>query len=547
MIDGPIRVGILIDNILQPAWAYSIIEEIQRSDIARVSAVICNVLDPDPEESTLARLWSQRKQLAYKLFLRLERHLFPGEPDAFALKDLQPLLGDCPIIRVQPIRKKWSDYFTDTDLDRILEQKLDVALRLGFRILRGKALQIAKHGVWSYHHDDNRTYRGGPPGFWEVVCGDPVTGSVLQQLTEELDGGKILYRSYAATDRRSVRRNTNAYYWKSARFVLRAMKRLHECGCPASSVSEETYHPYSGKIYKRPSNWEMLKALGVLGSRAAAEKVRHRLYRDQWMVAYKLTESIPDTFHNYRLLECPRDRFLADPFPFRHAGKQYIFCEELPFRRGVGHISVVPLQQDGSAEEPIKIIEEPYHLSYPMVFSWQGEVFLMPESARNKTLDVYRCERFPDRWVHDRRILENVAAADATLCEHEGVWWLFVNLGGDGYSKNDELFLFHSNTPFGPWMPHRRNPVKSDVRSARPAGKLFRYRGQLYRPAQDLSRGNRYRVAINRVERLNPAEYSETMVSELTGSWDRQFFGVHTLNHGDGLSVIDVMRRIRRV
>ena len=48
--------------------------------------------------------------------------------------------------------------------------------------LRG---EIARHGVWSYHHGDNRFYRGGPPGFWEVMEDQPVieyylrTGSTL--------------------------------------------------------------------------------------------------------------------------------------------------------------------------------------------------------------------------------------------------------------------------------------------------------------------------------------------------------------------------------
>ena len=37
--------------------------------------------------------------------------------------------------------------------------------------------------------------------------------------------------------------------------------------------------------------------------------------------------------------------------------------------------------------------------------------------------------------------------------------------------------VFHADSPFGPFTPHRRNPVKSDVRSARPAGKLFTWNG----------------------------------------------------------------------
>jgi hypothetical protein len=42
--------------------------------------------------------------------------------------------------------------------------------------------------VWSYHHGDNEFYRGGPPHFWELYEKAPLSGVILQVLTEELDG-----------------------------------------------------------------------------------------------------------------------------------------------------------------------------------------------------------------------------------------------------------------------------------------------------------------------------------------------------------------------
>ena len=104
---------------------------------------------------------------------------------------------------------------------------LDVALCFGFRILKGDALKIARHGVWSFHHGDNLVNRGGPAGFWEVMDGIPVTGSVLQILTEDLDNGRVIYRSWSPTsDRFSVKANRNNLYWKSSAFVIRKLKDL---------------------------------------------------------------------------------------------------------------------------------------------------------------------------------------------------------------------------------------------------------------------------------------------------------------------------------
>lgn len=249
------------------------------------------------------------------------------------------------------------------------------------------------------------------------------------------------------------------------------------------------------------------------------------------------------TFYNFRELIPPRDRFWADPFPFKVGTNSYIFAEELFYKRGIGHIAILPVNQQGLTGSPIKILERPYHLSYPFVFEWQSELYMMPETAHNKSLEVYRCDQFPDKWSHYRTIMENTAAADATLHFHNGLWWLFVNIGSSGCSKNDELFLFHSESPLGPWRPHRNNPVKSDVRSARPAGRLFERQGKLYRPAQDLSCAPHYTVPINRVDALGPERYEERVVSCLRAGWRKNQIGIHTLNHYAGISVIDVMLR----
>ena len=52
-----------------------------------------------------------------------------------------------PVVRVTPIKKKFSDYFTPEDVQRVRDHDLDVVLRFGFRILRGDALKVARHGV----------------------------------------------------------------------------------------------------------------------------------------------------------------------------------------------------------------------------------------------------------------------------------------------------------------------------------------------------------------------------------------------------------------
>jgi len=51
-----------------------------------------------------------------------------------------------------------------------------------------------------------------------------------------------------------------------------------------------------------------------------------------------------------------------------------------------------------------------------------------------------------------------------------------------------KLRVWFADDLLGSWCPHPGNPVKPDIRSARPAGTPFVHDGALYRPAQDCSR-----------------------------------------------------------
>jgi hypothetical protein len=138
--------------------------------------------------------------------------------------------------------------------------------------------------------------------------------------------------------------------------------------------------------------------------------------------------------------------------------------------------------------------------------------------------------------------------SDPTVFQHEGRWWMFVNEAEtEGASTWDELFVYHSDSPLsGHWIPHRRNPVVSDTRSARPAGRLFERDGRLYRPSQDCSGHYGYGLNICEVTALTEREYSERVVTRVQPTWDKRVISTHTLNHAGGLTVADGQLRRRR-
>ncbi len=544
----PLRIGLLIDSFVQRKWIHQVIEEIQSSGFAEIKVVIKNEAPSKPSQGRLKSYWQNRKYLLYALYGKIDEGRVKVKPDAFAPADLKDLLGDIPIVPVTPKMKAYSDWFTEETLKQIREYDLDVALCFGFRILKGEALKIARHGVWSFHHGDNLVNRGGPAGFWEVMDGAPVTGSVLQILTEDLDNGRVIYRSWSPTsDRFSVKANRNNLYWKSAAFVIRKLKDL-AAGIPVSPPENDLYRPYSNRLYRMPTNGEMFSRLSRLAARYAASKYQAALYNDQWALAYRFRSGPGDannTLYRFKRLLPPKDRFWADPFAIKADDRYYVFLEELLYETGKGHISVIELDRKGVVKGPTKVLDRDYHLSYPFVFEWNGDYYMVPESAANKTVELYRAKSFPFVWQLEKVLLTDVRAKDATLAEIDGKWWMFVSLSE--HSIPDELYLYSAETPLGPWTPHQRNPVKSDVRGSRPAGALFEWNGEVYRPAQDSSGRYGYAISINRLKQLDDEQFSEEPVSSILPNWDKDLLATHTISIVDDLTVVDCLIKRSRL
>src|SRR5258705_7944711 len=141
--------------------------------------------------------------------------------------------------------------------------------------------------------------------------------------------------------------------------------------------------------------------------------------------------------------------------------------------------------------------------------------------------------------------MEGVKAAGTTLVEAEGRWWMFAAVASHGTENLDELFLFHADSPFGPWLPHPNNPIKSDVRSARPAGRVFARGGKYYRPSQDCSRRYGYAIRLQQIKVLSEVDYVEEEVEVILPDWSPGIVATHTINFDGALNVIDAQRRRR--
>ena len=555
-----LRIGILLDDLDVDAWAYKMIEILHGSAYASLDFIIVNQIKPvnnrtlkEKFKHNFHRIGSVTvaKLLDFMHFRVLERATIL--PDALALVNIRNLLPDVEVLEVIPHQKIMSDYFSAEDIDKIQQQNLDILIRFGFRILRGEILNSARYGIWSYHHGDNRVNRGGPAGFWESMQQWSETGAILQILNEDLDNGLVLARSWSCTNGFNVGDNVNNLFWKTLSIMPRKIEELHRVGEKDffEKVERNNSHPgfYSNRLFKRPSNYEYAKLLLHRCQQKLKITQERMRYMEQWQLRFCFGKGIASSMWRYKSIIPPKDRFWADPHIVFKDEEYHVFIEELPYSTGKGHISVMQIKTDGTWTEPVKVINKPYHLSYPFVFEYQDELYMIPESMANETVELYKCQEFPHQWEFCMNLMEGVKAADATVLYRDGKWWLFANMVEvEGAPISDELFLYSSDELLSTdWKRHPASPVVSDVKSARPAGRIFEQNGKLYRPSQNCSHRYGYGFNLCEIKILNDDDYKEEIVTSVKPDWEPDVLATHTFSHEGKLSVIDVkVRRSKR-
>ena len=170
MTGTSLRFGLMCPGPVLQAWQAAALDDLLAAGSFQLALLIRPAPSPGVRQRGLGKLRDpeRRRTLLWRLYQRLRlRRLRSGRPvdrsKAFEAVDVVT----CAIER----RGRHSEYFSETDIETIRSYDLDFILRFGFGIIQGDILEAARYGVWSYHHDDERVIRGGPPCFWEVARG----------------------------------------------------------------------------------------------------------------------------------------------------------------------------------------------------------------------------------------------------------------------------------------------------------------------------------------------------------------------------------------
>ena len=556
----PLKIGVLLDSHEIIRVFADVLRDIQKSDFARLAYAVYNspsALPAPPASRSLSpvRLTTlllnrdYREGLAWDQYQKYDQRLTKVN-DPLAIEDCAGLLEGIPVLHVEPITSRFVHRFPEDALTTLRAQQLDVILRFGFNILRGGILQAAKHGVWSFHHGDNDFYRGGPPHFWELHEGNPVSGVILQVLTEKLDDGYVLAKGIFATDPGlSVARNRVQPYWGSQHFVIQKLWELHRFGPEHLTRTAIPAAPYKGKkkIYRRPSNSEVLSWLGprLMGKTIGWVKTGLKASNliDHWRIAIRSGGThVIDADENARMdgfhwLESPKGHAWADPFLFERDGQYWLFFEDYLYAEQRGILACAPWSPAGPMGEPRTILETGSHASYPYVFSDGDDIYMIPETRALQTVRLYRATEFPYKWEPIADLFSG-QAVDTSAWKQDGFWWFFTTLL-DPRGRGAFLYLYSAETLTGKWQLHPMNPICYDVRRARGAGAIHRHGDKLLRPSQDCSKRYGYSFAINEIVKLTPDEYEERPLVTVEPTWAAGLRTTHTYNRLGLIEVTD--------
>ena len=532
----PLRFAVMCSSMTLQGWQAKAIRRLTQHGVAEPVLVIRDTTPtPDRQTNSARKLIARFSQgnVAWRLFQHLSR------PRAHRSASVSDLLGSLPSLECHTLRKgRFSQFFSDKDVADIWSHDLDFILRFGFGIIRGAILDAARYGVWSFHHGDELRYRGGPPCFWEIYYGDPVTGAILQRLTDKLDSGIVLRKGYLKTVNYSYARAVDQLFFESASWPAYVATEIQNGIYEHNALPSSTDAP----IFRTPSDATVVKFVGIL-VRNAFRRILERLQSEEWNVGVASIQAegvlSGRPVRHVRWMPAIPGGWLADPIAVAEDGQLHVLCERMNNAIKKAHICSATF--DGAHwTAPLTAIDTGTHASYPYILRHRASIYCIPETFEANEVRLYRAIDFPRSWELVATLLEGIAALDSTVFEHDGRLWLFCTTRQASATR---LYAYYADELLGPWRPHLRNPVKIDVRGSRPAGPPIVYNGILYRPAQDSSRTYGGRVVIHRVLALTPTTFREEPETYVEPDPDGPYNqALHTISFAGNYCVIDGKR-----
>jgi hypothetical protein len=537
-------VGVALDaNLTASAWHRSVIEEIQASEVARISTVL--LVAPVGKAATRdGRSGPTIGGWAWRLYRQLDARRAATLVDPCAITGVADLVGSLPSVEVPAVEASDAGVEplgVEPLADRVAREGLDVVVDLATFPVPSSVGSVVRAGVWAFRA------AGDDRAEFEMLSGASATSRVsLVRRADDVHPGRTLATSTFASDAGSVARYRAQAYFGATHLVVAELRRLHDGVEPVHEEPGDE-HPLPRAASTPPASADVIRWIMPLVARKAVDRVTDVFHANtevqHWQVGYRTRPPAsgdgagPLDLTTFTWIDAPDGRFYADPFLLERDGRTWMFIEDCSYASKRGTIAVAEVQDDGRVAPFTEVIRSDGHLSYPYVFEADGEVFMIPESSAESEVRLYRATSFPFRWELTR-VLHRGRAVDTSVVRHDGRWWFFTTLV-EPRGHASMMMLFSSETLDGGWSSHPMNPVSRDVRNIRGAGAIRPTAGRLVRPSQDCSRSYGYAFSWKAVDVLDEGAYHEQTLGRVEPCERLGMTATHTYNASARWETVD--------
>ncbi|MEC8753819.1 MAG: hypothetical protein VXX25_04490 [Verrucomicrobiota bacterium] len=547
------KIGIILDTLSSTKYLYETISDIKRIENVELYFLINKKSDINKGFISKIKLMFQRKGIfrTFELIIFKAISICELKILSFYYKELNDLneikdLNDFEIndmIYLNPIFSKSGIVvrYPDEDIEKIKTLKLDLIIRGNAPgIFKGEILNSSKDGIISFHHGDNRWNRGSPPAFWEVYFKKPSTGFIIQILTEKLDGGKVVFRGEFPTQK-SYTENLESIYNSSNSYMSKVI--LDYLNNSFFNYTEENI-AFDKKILFAPSLLESIiyvfRTLNLY-LKSIFNRIIHSK-KKRWQVAFinKSWESA-DLSKGVRIKN-PKNRFFADPFIISKDNRTICYVEDYCYKNKRGCISAIEIFDNQSYKILGPVIKESFHLSFPFIFEYQNDLYMVPETLEANSIKLYKCTDFPKKWKFQKDIISNIKAVDTMIFEKDNLWWLKYN-PAIGHKKHctSVLMSLYANSPLSSdWKTHRLNPIVFDNSVGRNGGILQSNKNDLIRVRQNQDFNFYGRsISLAKINILSDSSFEEKEIKKILPDFFKNIEGCHHFHSNNHYTVYD--------
>ncbi|WP_433833631.1 glucosamine inositolphosphorylceramide transferase family protein [Flavobacterium anhuiense] len=253
-----------------------------------------------------------------------------------------------------------------------------------------------------------------------------------------------------------------------------------------------------------------------------------------WSVGYGESNTYPENInvkenqvYSIESLKKQNDStvFLADPFFVKEKDTFYLFFEHKKTKNN-GDIGLMTSVDGKKYQYRGTVLTQKFHLSYPQVFKYKNNFYMIPESKQANAILLYKAHHFPFDWKVCDTLLKNVRLKDPSIYLSDS-----LNILATSDDKLN-LYIYQADSLFGKWKLHKKTIALRGT-EARPGGRFFADKKGLILPVQNCTNGYGCGLSLYRFS-FKDGSYSTARIAPffLKGNKDIKEFsaGMHQLD-----------------